>query len=257
MAETRGISACGRASGPLTELAKYDGHFLTTAPAVIGLDEAGRGPLAGPVCAAAVYLEEDFYRSNWFTRHGPEIDDSKRLSEPRRERLYDAVETTGREALHYACRMISVDEIETLNILGATRKAMGLCLKDLQSNPSCPFQSAWNASGLPEEGRGQWQGHFEFNGAAHILVDGRPLKPFAYPHTAIVKGDGKSLAIALASIVAKVRRDRHMREQSKRYPQYGFSTNKGYGTRGHIAKIKEFGPCPIHRRSFIRKFTGL
>ena len=245
----------GRASGALTELAQFDWQFLATAPAVIGLDEAGRGPLAGPVCAAAVYLDERFYRSDWYARHGPEIDDSKRLSEARRERIFQAVETTGPDFLHYAYRIVSVEEIESLNILGATRKAMELCLKDLQSSSNCPFRSATDAPMSDEVKRGRWQSHFSFGGAAHVLVDGRPLKPFAYPHTAIVKGDGKSLAIALASIVAKVTRDRHMRKRAKRFPGYGFSTNKGYGTALHIAKLKELGPCRLHRKSFIRKIV--
>lgn len=237
----------------LTGLAKYDRLFLTTAPAVIGLDEAGRGPLAGPVCAAAVYLEDPFYRSDWFARYGPDIDDSKRLSETRRERIYEAVRNNGRDFLHYSCRMVAVEDIESLNILGATRKAMELCLEDLRSNSSCPFLSATDAPRSDEGRQGRLPGYSSSGGTARILVDGIPLKPFAYPHTGIVKGDGKSLAIALASIVAKVTRDRYMREQAKRYPGYGFSTNKGYGTPVHIAKIKELGPCKLHRKSFIRR----
>ena len=242
----------GRKETVVTGLAEFDRQFLATAPAVIGLDEAGRGPLAGPVCAAGVYLEDAFYRTDWFVRYGQEIDDSKRLSEARRERIYAAVEKTGRDVLHFSCRMVSVEEIESLNILGATRKAMELCLEDLQSNASCPFLSATDAPRSIEAGQGRLPGYSSCGGTARILVDGRPLKPFAYPHTAIVKGDGKSLAIALASIVAKVTRDRYMREQAKRYPEYGFSTNKGYGTAGHMAKLKELGPCRLHRKSFIR-----
>ena len=243
----------GRGEAQMTGLAGFDRQFLATTPAVIGLDEAGRGPLAGPVCAAAVYLDDAFYRSDWFARYGPDIDDSKRVSEARRERMYEAVEKTGRDVLNYACRMVSVEDIESLNILGATRKAMELCLEDLQSNSSCPFLSAADTPRSDEAGQGRLPGYSSSGGAARILVDGRPLKPFPHPHTAIVKGDGKSLAIALASIVAKVTRDRYMREQAKRYPEYGFSTNKGYGTAGHIAKLKELGPCRLHRRSFIRR----
>ena len=225
-------------------LDEFDLHFLETVPALIGIDEAGRGPLAGPVSAAAVYVNRAFYDSSWHRQFASQINDSKQLKESDREAVFEAMSAIPEGLIHYTCCMVEVEEIECLNILGATRKAMALCLDQLRSNDACPFE-------IPFEEE-DWLFQNPRNPSiAQVLVDGRPLKPFPYPHTAIIKGDGKSLAIALASIIAKVTRDRFMQEQAPVYPNYGFETNKGYGTSKHIAALKACGPCKIHRASFL------
>jgi ribonuclease HII len=241
-------------------LAEFDLDFLETVPAVIGVDEAGRGPLAGPVCAAAVYLDKAFYESRWAIEFGPEINDSKQLKETAREKIFDAVEQAKDGLIHFACHMVTVKEIEKLNILGATRKAMALCIDELRSRSSCNFSRVFEGQGPPSQSPARQASLFqETTGepAAQILVDGKPLKPFPHPHTAIVKGDAKSLAIALASIIAKVTRDRYMLEQAESYPEYGFTSNKGYGTPKHIAAIKSVGPCKIHRMSFLSQILSV
>ena len=231
------------------ELAAFDQRCLKGVPAIIGVDEAGRGPLAGPVCAAAVYLDRSYYDSDWFREFAEEVNDSKQLEEATRERLFEAIVQRGTNLIFWSCHLVPVEEIECLNILGATRKAMALCLDDLRKESNCRFTQAY-------EGEDWLFQSSKDPGIAHILVDGNPLKPFPYPHTAIVRGDAKSLAIALASIIAKVTRDRYMCEQAELYPEYGFVTNKGYGTPGHIAAIKESGPCKLHRLSFLSQILS-
>ncbi len=231
--------------GSGSTLADHDLRYLEEVPGIVGIDEAGRGPLAGPVSAAAVYLDKAFFESKWFFEYAPEINDSKQLRESSRERIFDAMAEAEDGLISSACCMLSVKEIERLNILGATRKAMATCVTSLIKAPSCHFESVYEGSdwlfSSPTAG----------GGVGRLLVDGKPLKPFQYAHTAIVKGDGKSLAIALASIVAKVTRDRYMRKQAKKYPEYGFDSHKGYGTAKHVAVLKEIGPCKLHRMSFL------
>lgn len=230
-------------------LAEFDLSFLAEAPAVIGVDEAGRGPLAGPVCAAAVCLDRGFFESGWYRDFGALVNDSKQVPESVRENLYDAILETGDGLIHHACHMATVAEIEALNILGATRAAMERCINHLLDDAHCPaMEICEGADSLFRFASGEAR--------ARVLVDGRPLKPFPHVHTAIVKGDGKSMSIALASIIAKVTRDRHMREQAALYPEYGFTTNKGYGTRAHIAALKSSGPCKLHRMSFLTQILS-
>lgn len=224
--------------------ADHDLRYLEEVPAIIGIDEAGRGPLAGPVSAAAVHLDKTFFDSNWFFEYAKEVNDSKQLSEAARERIFDAIGKADAGLISSACCMLPVKEIEKLNILGATRRAMAICVAKLMKDPVCRFDSVYEGS--------DWLFRAVSNeGVGRILVDGKPLKPFRYSHTAIVKGDGKSMAIALASIIAKVTRDRYMRRQAKRYPEYGFESHKGYGTAKHVAVLKEIGPCKLHRMSFL------
>ena len=178
---------------------------------VAGVDEAGRGPLAGPVVAAAVILPAG---------HGGPVglDDSKRLSAARREALCEALlADTG---IVWALGWAEVEEIDRLNILRATHLAMRRAVEAL------PLRPDW------------------------CLIDGLPVGDFPVPYDAVVKGDGKSLSIAAASIVAKVHRDRRMRELDARYPGYGFARHQGYGTAAHLRALRELGPCPAHRRSF-------
>jgi ribonuclease HII len=184
---------------------------------IAGVDEAGRGPLAGPVVAAAVVFPVE-----WILRGLPEplrkINDSKQLSPETREVLYG--ELICRPEISFAIAQADAPLIDRINILQATHHAMNLTLAQLQPPPQ------------------------------HALVDGLRVKTLAFPQTAIVRGDGLSYSIAAASILAKVSRDRLMADFDRQYPGYGFAGHKGYGTAGHLAAIKERGACPIHRQSF-------
>jgi ribonuclease HII len=180
-----------------------------------GVDEAGRGPLAGPVCAAAVMLPRGC--------EIPGLNDSKKLTEKRREALFD---TICEKALSFGVAMAGVEEIEERNILGATFLAMNRAIEKLPVQPEL------------------------------ALIDGNRNKGIAVPSRCVIGGDGKCADIAAASILAKVTRDRYMLEMAEKYPQYGFDRHKGYGTAAHYAAIREFGPSPIHRMSFLRKWRG-
>jgi len=177
---------------------------------VVGVDEAGRGPLAGPVSVGAAILPPDFYH--------PLIDDSKKLTEKRRELLFD--ELSERDDLQWAVSIVEADEVDEVNVLRATHLGMVRAVAALDVDPGM------------------------------CLIDGLSVPNFPYPHLGIVKGDSKSLSIATASIFAKVTRDRIMREAAIRYPQYGFERHKGYGTKAHLEALGRHGACPIHRRSF-------
>ena len=177
---------------------------------IAGIDEVGRGALAGPVVAAAVILPEKF-------RHR-KLKDSKQLLPELRQKIYD--ELIGRDDTFLGVGVVDSFEIDAINILRATHKAMRLALAALASAPE------------------------------HVLIDGLPVTPFPLPQTAIVDGDCVSLSIAAASVIAKVTRDRLMCELCTRFPEYCFSQHKGYGTELHLIKLHEHGPCPIHRRSF-------
>ena len=178
-----------------------------------GMDEAGRGPLAGPVVAAAVIMPLDCVIEG--------VDDSKQVSEKKRERLYDEIVE---KAIAYKICLVDEKTIDEINILNATKKAMTECVQGLSVRPDV------------------------------VLVDAVKLA-LEVPTKAIIKGDALSYSIAAASILAKVYRDRLMREYDKQYPQYGFAKHKGYGTKDHIEAIRTYGPCPIHRRTFITHFV--
>ncbi|MBR6573295.1 MAG: ribonuclease HII [Clostridia bacterium] len=181
--------------------------------AVCGVDEAGRGPLCGPVCAAAVILPEGVQLDG--------VNDSKKLSEKKREALFDVIKE---KALAYSVAFATVEEIEEYNILEATFLAMNRAIEGLNIK------------------------------ADYALVDGnRVPRNIQIPCETVVKGDAKSLSIAAASILAKVSRDRLLLEYDKQYPEYNFAKHKGYGTKEHIEAIKKYGPCPIHRASFLTK----
>jgi ribonuclease HII len=177
---------------------------------VIGVDEAGRGPLAGPVVVGAVILPKGFSH--------PKINDSKKLSEKVREAIYD--ELIEIEDLQWAVSVVEAAEVDEVNILKATHAGMARSVEKLGVTPGM------------------------------CLIDGLPVPNYPFPHEGIVKGDGKSLSIATASILAKVTRDRIMREGAKCYPEYGFERHKGYGTKAHLEALTRHGPCPLHRRSF-------
>jgi len=175
-----------------------------------GVDEAGRGPLAGPVAAAAVVLPKGF--------SCPGLDDSKKLSAKRRDAIYQVL--TGDPGVIWFVALASAAEIDTLNILRATHLAMRRAVEGLGVVPD------------------------------HCLIDGLPVRGFPWPHDAIVKGDGRSCSIAAASILAKVTRDRLMRGLDADFPQYGFAKHQGYGTKQHLEALRIHGPCCHHRRSF-------
>lgn len=177
-----------------------------------GVDEAGRGPLAGPVCAAAVILPRGL--------EIPGLNDSKKLTEKKREELYDRIIDS---AVSYGIAFGTVEEIEALNILGATFLAMNRAIAKLDPQPELAL--------------------IDGNRNAGILVNSR----------CIVKGDASCADIAAASILAKVTRDRYMLELASQYPQYHFEQHKGYGTKLHYEALREFGPSPVHRPSFLRK----
>ena len=177
---------------------------------IAGIDEAGRGPLAGPVAAAAVVLPPHFQLSG--------LNDSKKLSAARREALFETI--TRHPGIQWSVATASVEEIDTLNILRATHLAMRRAA-----------QALWP---LPD----------------HCLIDGLPVRDFPFPHTAIVKGDSLSLSIAAASILAKVSRDRILGDIDREFPQYSFAQHQGYGTAQHMEALRVHGPCRHHRRSF-------
>lgn len=178
---------------------------------IAGVDEAGRGPLAGPVVAAAVILPKGVLIEG--------VNDSKKLSEAQREKLFDVIKE---KALAYGIAAIDEKSIDDINILNATKQAMTQALGRLETSPDC------------------------------VLLDAVKLDDVSVKQVPIIKGDSLSLSIAAASILAKVTRDRMLREYDSQYPEYGFAIHKGYGTPQHISAIKKYGFCPIHRLSFIK-----
>ena len=199
--------------------ARAEGHA-----SLAGVDEAGRGPLAGPVVAAAVSFDWE-----WLGREGEKalsgLTDSKKLSPKRREFFYGVL-TGGNPAIRWSVGEASVEEIERLNILRATYTAMGRALRGLDPMPG------------------------------FALVDGLPVEGLPVPHRAIVGGDGASWSIAAASVIAKVTRDRWMEAADAQWPGYGFAQHKGYGTKAHLEALERLGPCPLHRKSFLPASQG-
>jgi len=184
---------------------------------VAGVDEAGCGPLAGPVVAAAVVFPCAWSEQGVVSGLRG-LNDSKQLTEPQREKYYSVL--TSHPEIRWAVARVEVEIIDRINIYQAAHRAMNLALDQLRPPPE------------------------------HVLVDGRPVKSMRFPNTPLVKGDARSYSIAGASVLAKVTRDRLMRESDRLYPGYGFAEHKGYGTPRHLAAIQTLGPCPIHRRSF-------
>ena len=185
--------------------------------AVCGCDEAGRGPLCGPVVAAAVIMPRDVIIEG--------LNDSKKLTEKKREKLFDII---CQNAIAYGIAEGTVEEINTLNILEADLLAMRRAIATLHTPDGQPYK------------------------ADFALIDGNIDRDFQIPAKAVVKGDALSMSVAAASILAKVTRDRMCEEMDKAYPQYGIAKHKGYGTKEHMNALREFGPTPIHRKKFIR-----
>ena len=183
---------------------------------ICGVDEAGRGPLAGPVCAAAVILPEGAVIEG--------LDDSKKLTEKKREKLYDIIKQT---AVAYSVAYGTLEEIETVNILEATYLAMNRAIEGSTVKPD------------------------------FALIDGNRIpRGIKIPCETVVKGDSRSMSVAAASVLAKVTRDRLMLEYDKKYPEYNFKKHKGYGTKEHTELIRQYGPCEIHRLSFLKNILG-
>lgn len=182
---------------------------------IAGIDEAGRGPLAGPVVAAAVILPQDLFIEG--------IDDSKKISEPKREALFDIIQE---KALAVGIGIVENEVIDQINILNATKLAMKKAVADLKVQPE------------------------------YLLIDAVKLADIHIKQYALVKGESKSISIAAASIIAKVTRDRIIRKYDELYPQYGFAKHKGYGTKEHYESIEKYGLTGIHRKSFLKKIVG-
>ncbi len=182
---------------------------------ICGVDEAGRGPLAGPVCAAAVILPQELLLDG--------LNDSKKLTEKKRELLFPQIRE---KAISCSVAFADVEEIERLNILNATFLAMNRAVEGLGCRPQL------------------------------ALIDGNRNRGIVMESRCIIGGDGKCASIAAASILAKVSRDHLMLELAKEYPQYGFEKHKGYGTKAHYEALRKYGPCPIHRMSFLKSFMG-
>ncbi len=210
----------------LTELKKIEEEFYERGvTSIAGIDEAGRGPLAGPVVVACVVMPRDSMIEG--------VNDSKKVSEKKREKLYEQITE---EALGFGVGIISQEEIDRINILNATKEGLTAAIKEMEKD-------------LQEKQRG-------FEKPEIILVDAlTKIDTDHIPYKSIIKGDAKSYSIAAASIVAKVTRDRIMRAWDEVYPMYGFEKHKGYGTAAHIAAIKEYGLCPLHRRSFVKNIV--
>lgn len=179
---------------------------------VCGVDEAGRGPLAGPVCAAAVVLPKGLILDG--------VNDSKKLTEKKREALFDVIT---QQALDWSVAFATVEEIEEINILNAAMLAMKRAVDGLK------------------------------NPVDFAIIDGNRKPPLEIDCEAVVKGDAKSMSVAAASILAKVSRDRILRQYAVDYPQYGFEKHKGYGTKVHVEALKKYGSCEVHRPSFLKK----
>lgn len=190
-------------------------HFSDGIKIICGVDEAGRGPLAGPVCAAAVILPSNI--------DIPGLDDSKKLSDKRRRELFPVIKE---QAVAYGIGLASHEEIDEINILQATFLAMERALDQLDVKPDL------------------------------ALIDGNRAKDFGIPVQTVIHGDSLSASIAAASILAKVTRDDLMVEYAEKYPQYAFEIHKGYGTKAHYEALRTYGPSPIHRMTFLKKFYG-
>lgn len=192
-------------------LTKEETFYSDSVHILCGVDEAGRGPLAGPVCAAAVILPRGTVIEG--------LNDSKKLSEKKREQLFDVICDT---AVSYTIAFATVEEIEELNILHAAQLAMNRAIEELDPKPDL------------------------------AIIDGNQAGDIRFPHETVVKGDASCISIAAASILAKVTRDRFMLDMAQQYPMYHFEKHKGYGTKDHYSALREFGPCPIHRPSFLK-----
>ena len=229
---------------PLSALQKHDISYFSGNAYLLGIDEAGRGCLAGPVVAGACVLPAIFFENSDALELTAKINDSKQLSASARAIQFEVIESLKAAGLiDFVVAEASVAEIDKYNILGASRLAMQRAAELLAKRasdwilplPAVDVDSSVSPSSIK------------------LLIDGHPLRSWPYAHRGIVKGDGKSLAIAIASIAAKQIRDKCMQELAKKYPLYSLEKHKGYGTKWHCEAILKYGPCAAHRALFLRK----
>ena len=230
----------------ILKLAEFDGQYLRYKRFLVGVDEAGRGALAGDVVAAATCIGDSFYEDRSLLKSLAALDDSKKLDSRTRAELFEKLENLRQNGiLDFEAASASVAEIESLNILGATKLAMRRAIEKLNERGRLNLASSSAHATLFGEGISDVS-------RAEVLIDGVKLKNFPFRHIAIVKGDANSLAIAAASVIAKVTRDRLMEALAPKYPQYGFEVHKGYGTPAHMQSLLIYGASDVHRPSFLK-----
>jgi ribonuclease HII len=234
------------------QLRAFDLKQLEGVSSLIGVDEAGRGALAGPVVAGAVLVTREFLEGRWALAKAGRVNDSKLLTAADRQELwveFEALAAQGMIHAHYG--VAAVEEIEQFNILGATKLAMRRALEGIYAPDDFARKTEPDLFTALEARR-----EFRPTVSCLVLVDGLELRRFPYPHRALVHGDARSLCIAMASIIAKVQRDRLMQELDGRVPGYGFAQHKGYATEEHRAAILRLGRSPHHRELFLRKLLA-
>lgn len=230
----------------------HDRKLAKEQAGVVGVDEAGRGCLAGPVVAGSVIIPSSFFREPRNRRLTVEMNDSKQFDEAKREQLYDQVMVLAEEnKIYTGTGQASVEEIEKHNIVGATCLAMMRSIEKASEASGELWKPEKNSSlELFDENEGNEKGWA-------VLVDGRAMKKLSFKHNGLVKGDTKSLAIAMASMLAKVTRDRFMRELHHKFPDFGFDANKGYGVPVHLKALDTYGPTVHHRPRFLRNILSV
>lgn len=235
------------------QLRGFDLKQILGVNSLIGVDEVGRGAFAGPVVAAAVLINRDFLESRWAVTKSGRVNDSKMLKAEDREELWTEFEKlTAAGLIHANHGVATVAEIEQLNILGATKLAMRRALEGIYPPESfAPERTEPDLFSTTEERQ-----DFKPTVSARVIIDGLVLRNFPYPHRAFVAGDARSLCIAMASIIAKVTRDRLMVELDAKFPGYGFAQHKGYGTEEHRDAVLRLGRCVEHREMFLRKLLA-
>jgi ribonuclease HII len=234
------------------QLRGFDLKQIEGVASLVGVDEAGRGALAGPVVAGAVLVSREFLDGRWTEANARRINDSKQLTAAERDALwldFEALVSEGQ--IHANFGVADVAEIEQFNILGATKLAMRRALEGIYPPTSFEQKREPDLFASAEE-----IAAFKPQVSARILIDGLPLRHFPYPHTGVVNGDARSLSIAMASIIAKVTRDRLMNELDASCPGYGFAQHKGYGTEEHREAVLRLGRSPHHRELFLRKLLA-
>lgn len=235
------------------QLRAFDLKQIESYQSLIGVDEVGRGAFAGPVVAAAVLVTREFLESRWAITKAGRVNDSKALNALQREELWQEFETLAANGMiHAHFGVAGVDEIAQFNILGATKLAMRRALEAIHPPDAFERKVEPDLFSSFEE-----RAAFQPTVSARVLIDGLALRGFPYPHTAFVNGDARSLCIAMASIVAKVARDRLMCELDTKFPGYGFAQHKGYGTEEHREAVLRLGRCIEHREMFLRKLLAV
>jgi ribonuclease HII len=234
------------------QLRAFDLRQIEGVAGLIGVDEVGRGALAGPVVAAAVLVSREFLEGRWACIKAGRVNDSKLLTAPDREELWAEFEgLAGQGQIHAHFGVAGVEEIEQFNILGATKLAMRRALEGIYPPEAFVSKRDPDLFASLEE-----RADFQPTVSCRVLIDGLPLRRFPYPHTGIVNGDARSLCVAMASIIAKVTRDRLMQELEARAPGYGFAQHKGYATEEHRTAVLRLGRSPHHRELFLRKLLA-